>query len=72
MTLVDVKAIQETARKEIVEEASKTAVEKLKELYRKKEKAALVLKNIDREIDSYLADVTELVTYEQAGVDTNK
>jgi hypothetical protein len=72
MALVDVKAIQDAAKKEISEETAKAAVEKLKELYRKKEKAILVVKNIDREIDSYLADVSDNVTYENAGVDTTK
>lgn len=72
MTLVDVKGIQEQAQKEIREEVTKNAVAKLKELYGKKEKAALVLKNIEREIESYLADVADLATYESAGVDTTK
>jgi hypothetical protein len=69
MILIDVKGIKEAARKEIAEEAAKQAVEKLKELYRKKEKAALVLRNIDREIDSYLEDISENITYEDAGVE---
>lgn len=72
MALIDVKAIQEKARQEITEERSKQAVEKLKELYAKKEKAQLVLRNVDREIESYLADVSDLTTYEAAGVDTSK
>lgn len=69
MSLIDVKAIQDQARKEIQQEVSETAVEKLKELYRKKEKAQLVVKNIDREIESYLNDVGENVVYASAGVD---
>jgi hypothetical protein len=67
--LIDAKAIQEKARKELADEQSKKAVEKLKELYQRREKAALVVKNIDREIELYLQDVSELVTYEAAGVD---
>jgi hypothetical protein len=72
MGLIDVKAIQEAARKEIAEETTKTAVAKLKELYARKEKAALVLRNIDREIDSYLADVSELTVYTAASVEIAK
>jgi hypothetical protein len=70
MTLIDVKAVQEQARKEISEEVTKKAVEKLKDLYSRREKAQLVLKNIEREIDGYLAEITELTVYESAGVDT--
>lgn len=72
MALIDIKAVQTQAKKEIVEEAMKGATEKLKELYRRKEKAVLVLKNVDREIDSYLSEVSELTIYESAGVDTDK
>jgi hypothetical protein len=72
MTLVDVKAIEQQAKKEIAEETSKAAVNKLKELYRHREKAALVVKNLDREIDGYLAEVSEATIYESAGVDTTK
>ena len=72
MALIDVKAIQEQAKKEVVEEAQKLAVTKLKELYNRREKAALVLKNIDREIDGYLSDVSEMTIYEAAGVVTDK
>lgn len=71
MTLIDVKAIQDAARKEIAEETTKAAVAKLKELYARKEKAALVLRNIEREIDSYLADVSELTVYAAAGINTD-
>jgi hypothetical protein len=72
MGLLDIKAIQEAAKKEIAKEASEQAIEKLKELYRKKEKAQLIVKNIDREIESYLCDVSVTLTFESAGVDTNK
>lgn len=70
--LIDIKGIQDAAKKEIIEESTKAAVGKLKELYQKKEKALLVLKNIDREIEGYLADVNEMTIYEAAGVDTGK
>lgn len=72
MTLVDVKAIEQQAKKEIGEEASKAAVNKLKELYRSREKAALIVRNLDREIQNYLADVSDGTIYESAGVDTTK
>lgn len=70
MSLIDVKEVQALAKKEIAEETAKAAVTKLKELYRQRERAALVLKNIDREIEAYLKDVSELTVYEAAGVDT--
>lgn len=69
MALIDVKTIQDEARRELCEEATKTAKEKLKGLYQTREKAALALKNIDRQIESYLNEVSELTTYESAGVD---
>lgn len=72
MTLIDIKAIEQKARQEIAEETSKAAVEKLKTLYRTREKAVLALKNIDREIEGYLADVSTSAVYESAGVDTSK
>ncbi len=68
-TLLDIKALQDQAKAEIRDEVSKEAVSKLKELYRRREKAELVVKNITREIDSYLADVADNVTYREAGVD---
>ena len=71
MSLIDVKTIQEEARKELCEEATKRAKEKLKTLYQTREKAQLALKNIDCEIESYLNEVSELATYEAAGVDTS-
>ena len=71
MSLVDIKEVEKLAKKEIVEETQKVAVEKLKELYRRKEKAVLVVKNLDREIAGYLNDISELTIYESAGVDTS-
>jgi hypothetical protein len=69
MSLIDVKQIQAEAKKELAEAQSKQAKEKLKTLYHTREKAHLALKNIDREIESYLNEVSELATYEAAGVD---
>lgn len=69
MVLIDVKAIQENARKELCEEATEKAVGKLKELYQTREKAQLALKNIDRQIETYLSEVSELATYGAAGID---
>lgn len=69
MAILDVKKIQAEARKELVDEATDKAKGKLKELYQTREKAALTLKNIDRQIEAYLNEVSELTTYEAAGVD---
>lgn len=70
MPLIDVKALQEQARAEMNLEAMETAKEKLKNLYQMEEKAKLALKNIQRQITAYLNEVSELATYEAAGVDT--
>lgn len=70
MTIIDVTAIEATARKEIAEEITKTAVVRLKELYSKREKALLVLRNIEKEITAYKTDILENAVYESAGVDT--
>lgn len=66
--LIDVKEVERKAKEEIAKEAAEEAVKKLKELYLKKEKAHLVVKNIDREIQSYLGDVADAQVYESAGV----
>jgi hypothetical protein len=71
MALIDVKTIQDGVRKELCEDATKKAKEKLKTLYQTREKAQLALRNIDRKIESYLNEVSELATYEAAGVDTS-
>ncbi len=67
-TLIDVKEVQELAKKEISKEATAQAVANLKELYRRKEKAELVVKNLDRDIQNYLAQIAELSVYASAGV----
>lgn len=72
MLLIDVKAIQAEARKELNEEATAVAKERLKDLYTTLEKAQLTVKNIKRQIEAYLNEVSELATYEAAGVDTTK
>ena len=69
--LIDVKTIQEEARNELVQEATARAKEKLKVLYTTREKAQLAIRNIDREIQSYLNEVSDLATYEAAGVDVS-
>lgn len=71
MTMIDVKKIQEEAKNEMNQEATETAKEKLKDLYRMEEKAKLALKNIQRQIQSYLNEVSELATYEAAGVNVS-
>lgn len=66
MKKVDIKALKQQAESEIAEEIQKVAVEKLKELYRSKAKALQVVKNLDREIDSYLSDVEAEVIHSSA------
>ncbi len=66
--LLDVKSIQDQARKELAQEISEEAVEKLKELYTKKAKAEQIVKNIDREISGYLANIEENAVYKAAGI----
>lgn len=68
MVAIDVNAIEEQARKEISKEITDTAVTKLKELYAKKEKALLVVRNIEREITAYKADIVDNAVYSSAGV----
>lgn len=70
--MIDVKGVQDEARKELIEERTKQAKEKLKGLYRDREKAQLALKNIGRQIDAYLNDIAEMTVYEDAGVDTTE
>lgn len=70
MVAIDVSAIEEQARKEISKEITDTAVTKLKELYGKREKALLVVRNIDREIEAYKADIVDSAIYKNAGVTT--
>lgn len=71
MPLIDATAVQKEAKEELAKERMKQAKERLKELYVKEEKAALVVKNIRKEIDSYISEMAELTTYEAAGVDTS-
>lgn len=54
--MVDVKSLEAKAKEEIAKEIEAEAIKKLKELYRSREKAMAVLRNIDREIAAYLAD----------------
>lgn len=72
MALIDIKKIESEAKKQICEEATTVAVQKLKELYLKRDKASLVLANVEREIRMYLEEVSEISVYEAAGVDTTK
>lgn len=69
MSLIDVKSVEAEARKELSEERSEKAKDRLKSLYRDREKAQLAVKNIDRQITAYLADIADIVTYEEAGVE---
>ena len=69
MALIDVNEIERKAREEISKEVTDTAVTKLKELFTKREKAALVLRNIEKEIAAYKADIADNAVYESAGID---
>ena len=70
--LVDVKAIEDQAKKELAHETSQAAVMRLKELYMRRLKAQQIVTNIDREIAGYMKDIEEDETYEAAGVKTGK
>lgn len=48
-----IEQIKLRAKNEFIAEKSEEIIEKLKELYSKKEKAEQVVKNIDREITDY-------------------
>lgn len=50
MSLIDVKDAIATAKKEVAAELTGKAVEKLKNLYRKRDMAQVALANIQREI----------------------
>lgn len=69
MTIIDVKRIEAEAKKQICDEATEAAIKKLKELYVRRDKAALVLANVEREIEMYLKEVAETSVYRLAGVD---
>ncbi len=71
MPMIDATAVQQEAKAELAKERMKVAKDKLKELYVKEEKAALVVKNIRKEIDNYISEMAELTTYEAAGVDVS-
>lgn len=69
MIPVDINQIKSTAIKEMAEERTKVAVKMLKELCSKKEKAQLVVRNIETEILSYEKEISDNLTYLSAGVD---
>ncbi len=69
MTVIDVNAIEAQARKETSEELTKVAVGKLKDLLAKREKALLVVRNIDREIEVYKADIVDNAVYANSGIE---
>lgn len=66
--MIDAKQVQQEAQRQLVKEQMEGATEKLKELYSKREKAQLIVRNIDREIDTYLSEIGEAVIYQAAGV----
>ena len=70
MPKIDIDAIEKQAQQEMSEEIVATAVEKLKDLYTKREKALLIVHNIDKEIVAYKIDIAENAVYESAGINT--
>ncbi len=55
--MLEVKSVVAEAQKELNEEQIKKAKESLKKLYRQKQDAEQVVKNIDRQIADYLAEI---------------
>lgn len=66
---IDAKSVAEEARKEIAQEATKAAKDRLKVKYLSLEKARQVVRNIEREIDAEMKSIEENSIYESAGVD---
>ena len=56
MKVVKELSIKEIAQAEVKEEAQSKAVKALKELYKQKASAELIVRNIDRQIEDYLAE----------------
>lgn len=59
MSLVDVNKVVEQAKREVNNEFTAKAVDKLKNLYRKREMAQVALANVDREIADEEARIGE-------------
>lgn len=59
MALIDVKEAVKKAREEVNDELTGKAIEKLKNLYRKRDMAQVALANIDREIADEEARIGE-------------
>jgi acyl-coenzyme A synthetase/AMP-(fatty) acid ligase len=57
MSLVDINAVEEEARKQVAEETSDKAVKALVVLYKKLDAARDVVRNIEREIDDTKASI---------------
>ena len=54
---VKTKSLKELAQEEIKAEREEKAVKELKKLYRQQEDAKLIVRNIEREIEDYLAEL---------------
>lgn len=72
MIAVDVNEIERKARQEMADEVTENAITQLKALYTKREKASLVLRNIEKEISAYKQDIADNSVYESAGVNISK
>lgn len=64
---LDPENIKAQAKLEALEERTRAAIDKVKELYRAREKAALVVAGIDRDIENYLSQVGQNATLATVG-----
>lgn len=55
--MIDIKSIQETAEREILEERSKKAKDKVKAQLKKIDDAEQIVVNLKRELDALYADI---------------
>lgn len=69
---INTKLLQQQAQEELNAERTEAAKTYLKSLYIREEKAKLALKNIQKEIKAYIAEIEDLATYQSAGVDVSE
>lgn len=58
MALMEVKDLREQAEKEVAEEKAKAAKEKIKSKIKELDKAKLIVRNIERELEDLMIEVT--------------
>lgn len=59
--MIDIKNVIDTAKKEMREEREKEVKAKLKGLYQHLEHSRVITRNIEREIELYLAELDDVV-----------